>query len=90
VALAESETRYRASFDQAAVGLAHTSLQGEYIRVNRKLCDLLGYTETEMLARHFRNMTHPDDIALIERTRAMMLADPVNAKPAMYEKRYFR
>jgi PAS domain-containing protein len=43
----EGERRFRATFDQAAVGIVHTSLDGKYIHVNRKFCEMLGYDESE-------------------------------------------
>ena len=60
-ALQESEQRFRATFNQAAVGIAHASLKGEFLRINQKYCDLLGYTQEEMLTRTFEDITHPDD-----------------------------
>ncbi|HEY9672675.1 MAG TPA: PAS domain S-box protein [Waterburya sp.] len=61
-ALRESEQRFRATFDQAAVGIAHVDLQGRFLRINHKFCDLLGYTEGEMLAQSFQDITLPDDL----------------------------
>lgn len=62
-ALQESEQRFRATFDQAAVGIAHINLAGEFLRINQKFCNLLGYTQEEMLTQTFQNITHPDDLA---------------------------
>ncbi|MBD2127764.1 PAS domain S-box protein [Microcoleus sp. ZQ-A2] len=61
-ALRESEQRFRATFDQAAVGIAHVGLEGKFLRINQKFCDLVGYTQEEMLTRSFQNITHPDDL----------------------------
>ena len=44
-ALRESEERYRSTFEQAAVGIAHTSKAGHFLRVNPKLCEIVGYTQ---------------------------------------------
>ena len=49
--LAESQAGFRSSFEQAAVGMAHVSLDGVFLRVNRRFCDMLGYTEEELLGR---------------------------------------
>ncbi len=61
--LAESEARFRASFDRAPVGLAHVSLGGEWLAVNRRLCALLGYEREELLGLRVQNLTHRDDLA---------------------------
>jgi len=61
-ALAESEARFRATFEQAAVGVAHVGLDGRWLRVNARLCAMLGYTEAELLERTFQDITHPDDL----------------------------
>ena len=60
-ALRRSEERFRATFEQVAVGIAHVSPEGRFLRVNRKFCDIVGYTPDEMLARTFQEITHPDD-----------------------------
>ena len=61
-ALRESEERFRASFEQAAVGIAHVSLLSRWTKVNDKLCQILGYTEEEMLRLGFQEITHPEDL----------------------------
>ncbi|MBN2464176.1 PAS domain S-box protein [candidate division WOR-3 bacterium] len=62
IALRESEERFRATFEQAAVGVAHVSLEGRFIRVNQRFCDIAGRTRDEMLASTFQEITHPDDL----------------------------
>ncbi|WP_181880978.1 helix-turn-helix domain-containing protein [Crenobacter cavernae] len=58
----ESEERFRAIFEQAAVGIAHVGLDGRWLRANKKLCDILGY-DNEALALHtFQELTSPDDL----------------------------
>jgi len=61
IALATSEARFRATFEQAAIGIAHTSLDGRYLAVNRKFCDMLGYTREELVGTPSTSVTHPDD-----------------------------
>lgn len=63
LALKESERRFRVTFEQAAVGIAHISLEGQWLRVNQRLCDIVGYTRTELLELTFQDITHPDDLA---------------------------
>ena len=60
--LRRSEERFRATFEQAAVGIAHVGFGGEWLRVNRTLCDIVGYTREELLGRTFQDITHPDDL----------------------------
>lgn len=61
-ALAESESRFRATFEQAAVGIAHVAPDGRFLRINRKFCDIVGYSREEMLAGAFQDITHPEDL----------------------------
>ncbi|HNP73093.1 MAG TPA: PAS domain S-box protein, partial [Kouleothrix sp.] len=61
-ALRESEERFRATFEQAAVGLAHVAPNGQWLRVNQRLCTIVGYTHEEMLALRFQDITYPDDL----------------------------
>uniref|UniRef100_UPI003594855B PAS domain S-box protein n=1 Tax=Thiocapsa sp. TaxID=2024551 RepID=UPI003594855B len=58
-ALTESEERFRATFEQAAVGICHLDPQGFFLRVNRMLCDILGFTHEELLTRTCRGLVHP-------------------------------
>lgn len=60
--LLASEERFRATFEQAAVGIAHVSPEGKWLRVNQKLCDIVGYSREELLERTFQDITHPDDL----------------------------
>ncbi len=60
----DSEERFREGFEHSGIGMALQHLDGRYFRVNRALCELLGYTEAELLARTFRDVTHPDDVAI--------------------------
>jgi PAS domain S-box-containing protein len=62
-ALSESEERFRAIFEQAPVGVALVDVYtGRFIRVNPKYCDITGYSCSEMLAKRFQDITHPDDL----------------------------
>jgi PAS domain S-box-containing protein len=62
-ALRESEQMYRTTFELAGVGIAHVSPEGRWLRVNRKLCEIVGYTQEELLQLTFHDITHPDDLA---------------------------
>lgn len=59
----ESETRFGAIFDNAAVGIAQVAMGGALVRVNRRLAEILGYPPEELLGKRFVDITHPDDIA---------------------------
>ena len=61
-ALRESEERYRSTFEQAAVGIAHTSKEGHFLRVNPKLCEIVGYTQETLRKLTMREITHPSDL----------------------------
>ncbi len=61
-ALRESEAQHRATFENAAVGIAHVGLDGRWLRCNDALCALMGYSREELLTKTFAEITHPDDI----------------------------
>src|SRR5215468_4715045 len=55
-----SEERFRATFDNAAVGIAHIAHDGRWLRVNGPLCRILGYPVDELLTKSFQDVTYPD------------------------------
>lgn len=61
-ALRETEEHFRNAFDYAAIGMALVSPTGAWLRVNRSLCDLVGYSESELLASSFQTVTHAEDV----------------------------
>lgn len=63
LALRESEERFRNTFEQAAVGIAHVGLDGRWLRVNEKMCRIIGYSREELLSKTFQEVTYPDDLA---------------------------
>jgi diguanylate cyclase (GGDEF)-like protein/PAS domain S-box-containing protein len=72
-ALKESEQRFRRSFDDAAVGMALVETDGRFLRVNRSLCEILGYPERELLEKTFQEITHPDDLEVdVEHLRRLL------------------
>jgi PAS domain S-box-containing protein len=73
-ALADSEARFRATFENAAVGIAHVAPDGSWLRVNEALCRILGYPVDELLTKTFQDVTHPDDIA-IEVSQVELMCD---------------
>ncbi len=62
-ALRESEELFRSTFELAPIGVAHLDPQGNFIRVNRKLAEILGYTSEELLQLNYQHVTHPADLA---------------------------
>jgi PAS domain S-box-containing protein len=60
--LKESEERFRATFEQAAVGIAHLAPDGHFLRINSKFCDIVGYTREELQRLKFQSITYPDDL----------------------------
>ena len=86
--LRQSDERFRATFDQAAVGVAHVAPDGTFLRVNQRFCDIVQYSQDEMLRTTFQVITHPDDL---HRDLAY-LRQVLNHEISTYsmEKRYFR
>ena len=68
-ALRDSEERFRSAFEHSGIGMALQSLDGRYLRVNRALCDMLGYSEAELLATTWQALTLPDDVEPGQRAR---------------------
>jgi diguanylate cyclase (GGDEF)-like protein/PAS domain S-box-containing protein len=60
--LRESEERFRRSFDDAAIGMALVATDGRFLQANRSLCEIVGYTEEELLGKSFQDITHPEDL----------------------------
>ena len=72
-ALRESEARFRGTFENAAVGIANVGTDGAWLRVNQRLCDILGYSRAELLQKNFQEMTHPEDLPFnLDRFTALM------------------
>ncbi len=61
-ALVESEEHFRNAFDYAAIGMALVSPKGRWLRVNRSFCEIVGFSEADLLASDFQAITHPEDL----------------------------
>jgi two-component system sensor histidine kinase UhpB len=82
------EERFRATFEQAAVGIAHVAPDGSWIRVNDRLCEIVGYPREELLEKTFQEITHPDDLdADLVQAGQLLVGDIQNYS---MEKRYYR
>ena len=86
--LRDSEERYRASFEQAAIGILHTSFQGRIIRCNRQFGEMLGYAPEELLGRTFQEITVPGDQPPSRSFFERMISGELPT--ASFEKRYVR
>ncbi|MDB4950771.1 MAG: Chemotaxis protein methyltransferase CheR [Gemmatimonadetes bacterium] len=83
-----NEERFRATFEQAAVGIAHVALDGRWLRVNERLCRILGYGRDELLGMTYQQVTHPDDLAAdVEMARRVEAGE---LSTYTLEKRYLR
>ena len=87
-ALVASEARFTATFEQAAVGIAHVAPDGTWLNVNHRCLEIVGYSKEQLLQLTFADITHPDDLeadwALVRE-----LLDGTRTTYSM-EKRYFR
>jgi PAS domain S-box-containing protein len=87
-ALAESGQRLQTVFDKAPVGMAQVGLDGRAWRVNRALCQMLGYAAHELSGMSFRELTHPQDLAEDVGQLQRLLAGEI--EEYTLEKRYLR
>ncbi len=83
-----AEQRFAATFEQAAVGIAHESPDGRLLLVNAKLCAIVGYDRDELLSKSCAELTHPDDLAGEIERRQQLLAGTCDT--ITLEKRCFR
>lgn len=60
--LQRSEAQFRGVFEASATGIAIVSLEGKWVKVNPAICNILGYTEEELMLLTFQDITHPDDL----------------------------
>lgn len=88
IALRESESRFRAMFNQAAVGITLVALNGKFLQVNPALCDITGYSQEELIQMSFQDITHPDDLAVDWEQAGRVLTKEISGYSL--EKRYIR
>jgi PAS domain S-box-containing protein len=86
--LRASEQRFRATFEQAAVGMAHIGMDGRWLRVNHKLCDILGYSCDELLQRSCQDITYHEDLTADLTPVTQLFAGEIPSHSM--EKRYVR
>jgi PAS domain S-box-containing protein len=87
-ALRLNESLYRATFDQAAVGMNYVSLEGRFLRVNPRYCEITGYSQEELLQLGFQDITHPADLEGERERTGSLLSGEVHT--GSQDKRYLR
>jgi PAS domain S-box-containing protein len=84
----EAEEAFRATFEQAAVGITHVSLEGQFLKLNPRFAEMLGYPEQELLGLREQDLTDPEDQA--EDAREMQALVAGTRPSSCWEKRYLR
>jgi PAS domain S-box-containing protein len=84
--LLSSDSLFQNAFEFAAIGMALVSPEGKWLRVNRAVCEITGYSEVELLKRTFQQITHPDDLDLDLANVKKLLSG--NIRSYQMEKRY--
>ncbi|MGH2441655.1 MAG: PAS domain S-box protein [Chloroflexota bacterium] len=87
-ALQDVEQLFRLTFDQAAIGIAHTDKEGRFMFVNRRLCEMLGYRREELFGREFWSVAHPEDVSACESALKRLLSGEIQEHSG--ESRYVR
>ncbi|MBA2286218.1 MAG: PAS domain S-box protein [Ktedonobacteraceae bacterium] len=78
-ALQESEERFQATFEQTAVGMAHISLEGKWLRINQTLCNITGYTKSELSEKTLTEITFVADAPHEQQCASQLLAGQINS-----------
>jgi diguanylate cyclase (GGDEF)-like protein/PAS domain S-box-containing protein len=86
--LRELELRFQATFEQAAVGIAHVGLEGRIIRVNGRLAEILGYGKDELVGRNIKELAHREDLEVTMELRAHLRAGDLDS--LRKERQYLR
>jgi len=79
--------RFHELFDRAGIGIAQIDTDGRYLLVNERYCQLLGRSESELLAARIQDFTHPDDLA---RSIDAFIRVMESGSPAVIEQRHVR
>lgn len=86
--LRESEDRFRTAFEEAPYGMCMTGLDGRFLHANATLCSMLGYSQDELLAGAWQEITHPDDLPRSRELSRQFAEERANTLEI--EKRYIR
>jgi len=87
-ALQRSEDKFDKTFERAAVGIAHLAPDGKWLKVNQKLCKIVGYSRAELLEKNFQDLTYSEDLKEDRQYISQMLAGEIESYSM--EKRYIR
>jgi PAS domain S-box-containing protein len=87
-ALRESEEQFGNAFRYSPHGMAFVSLEGRWLRANKSLCEMLGYTEEELREMSFQTVTHPDDVSLDLAQLRLLVSGEIGSYNRV--KRYYR
>ena len=87
-ALRESELRYRATFEQAPVGIVHAAIDGRYVRCNQRFAEIIGYPREEVCGLSYQNISLPKDLAEASQARERLLHE--ESATIRTEKQYIR
>ena len=88
IQLRDSEQRYRTTFEQAAVGIIHSSFEGKFLRSNSRFAEIIGYPQNEIAGLYFQQITPPADLAACIEVQREIAAGAIAS--ATWEKRYIR
>jgi diguanylate cyclase (GGDEF)-like protein/PAS domain S-box-containing protein len=88
IARLEGQDLFETAFSQAPIGIALIGLDGHWIKVNRALCDSIGWSEEELLELNFMELTHPDDLEADLTQIALLLEGRIAGY--QLEKRYLK
>lgn len=86
--LRATEERFRITFEQAAVGIAHVGLDGRFFQPNQRFCEIVGFSAEELMALTFADITHADDVSAVQACQQQLLA--FKMQTCSLEKRYVR
>jgi PAS domain S-box-containing protein len=86
--LRESEQSYRSTFEQAAVGIVHSTFDGRYLRCNARFAEIIGYPLEEIPGMTIEQITFPEDLAESERSHRRVASGETDT--VTVEKRYLR
>lgn len=84
----ESEQIFRGAIENSVLGMSLHKTNGQWMAVNKALCDMLGYSEAELLRMNFREVTHPDDLNNSQMVVDQLVSGVKNT--CQIEKRYIR
>lgn len=85
---AESESRFTGTFEQAGVGICYLSVEGEFLKVNQKLCEIIGFSRDELLKKNIKDIIYTEDLFQDLKIVKEVLNGSLKSKS--YERRYVK